>query len=86
MSLYASVQAFSHRVKAELPRLDVLVANAGLHKREFRGTEKDEETVTTNVVYPVLLGSLLHRKLEATALRYDTHTHFTVTASELYQV
>jgi NAD(P)-dependent dehydrogenase (short-subunit alcohol dehydrogenase family) len=86
MSSYASVQAFSDRVKAELPRLDVLIGNAGLGTHKFRMTEDNEEMITTNVVSLALLAFLLHPKLRETAMKYNTQTHFTVTASELYEV
>ena len=86
LSSYASVQAFSDRVKAELPRVDVLIANAGLGTRTFRMTEENEETITTNVVSMTLLAFLLHPKLRETASSYETQTHITVTGSELYQV
>lgn len=86
MSSYASVQAFSDRVKAELPRVDALIANAGLGTQKFRMTEDNEETITTNVVSMSLLGFLLHPKLRETAMEFKTQTHFTVTASELYEV
>jgi NAD(P)-dependent dehydrogenase (short-subunit alcohol dehydrogenase family) len=86
MGSYASVQAFSDRVKAELPRLDVLIGNAGLGTHKFRMTEDNEEMITTNVVSLALLAFLLHPKLRETAMKYNTQTHFTVTASELYEV
>lgn len=86
MSSYASVQDFSNKVKADLPRLDVLIANAGLGTREFRITEDNEETITTNVVSMSLLVLLLHPKLRETATKYETQTHITVTGSELYEV
>ena len=86
LSSYASVNAFSDRVKAELPRLDVLIANAGLGTRTFRTTEDNEETIMTNVVAMSLLAFLLHPKLRETATKFNTQTHITVTGSELYQV
>lgn len=86
MSSYASIQAFSNRVEAELPRVDVLIANAGLGTQTFRMTEDNEETITTNVVSMTLLALLLHPKLRETATKYNTQTHITVTGSELYQV
>ncbi|KAH6971761.1 putative short-chain dehydrogenase [Ilyonectria sp. MPI-CAGE-AT-0026] len=86
MSSYASVQAFAERAKSELPRLDSLVLNAGLATTEFRTTEDNEETITTNVVSLSLLAVLLHPKLSETAKRLHTQTHLTVTASELYEV
>ncbi len=86
MSSYTSVQSFSDRVKAELPRVDVLMANAGLGTQKFRMTEDNEETITTNVVSMSLLAFLLHPKLRETAAKHNTQTHITVTASELYEV
>ena len=86
LSSYPSVQAFSNRVNDELPRLDALIANAGLWKHKFGMTEEDEETITTNVVSMSLLAFLLHSKLRETAAEYKTQTHFTVTGSELYEV
>jgi NAD(P)-dependent dehydrogenase (short-subunit alcohol dehydrogenase family) len=86
MSSYASVQAFCNRVKAELPCVDVLIANAGLGTQKFRMTEDNEETITTNVVSMSLLAFLLHPKLRETAAKYNTQTHFAVTALELYEV
>ena len=86
LSSYASVLAFAERAKAELPRLDVLLANAGRGTRIFNMTEDNEESITTNVVSMTLLSCLLHPKLHETAARYDTQTHLTVTASELYEV
>lgn len=86
MSSYASVIAFADKAKAELPRLDVLIANAGIATRTFRMTEGNEETITTNVVSLSLLAFLLHPQLRETAVKFDTQTHLTVTASELYEV
>ena len=86
LSSYASVQAFSEKVKVELPRVDVVIANAGLGTQRFRMTEDNEETITTNVVSMSLLAFLLHPKLHETAAKYDTQTHLTVTGSELYEV
>ena len=86
MSSYASVQAFSDRVKTELPRVDVLLANAGIATLKFRVTEDNEETITTNVISMSLLAFLLYPKLRETADNYKTQTHFTVTGSELYEV
>ncbi|KAK7418098.1 hypothetical protein QQZ08_011385 [Neonectria magnoliae] len=86
MSSYASVQEFAEKAKSQLPRLDALLLNAGLGTRTFRMTEDNEETITTNVVSLTLLALLLHPKLRETALQFDTQTHLTVTASELYEV
>ncbi|KAF2494652.1 putative short-chain dehydrogenase, partial [Lophium mytilinum] len=86
MSSYASVQAFAERATAELPRLDILLLNAGLATMKFRMAEGLEETINTNVVSLSLLAFLLHPKLHDTAVKYDTETHLTATGSELYEV
>jgi short-subunit dehydrogenase len=72
ISSYASVQAFSNKAKAELLRVDVLIANAGLGTEKFRMTEDNEEMITTNVVSMSLLAFLLHPKLRETAAKYNT--------------
>jgi NAD(P)-dependent dehydrogenase (short-subunit alcohol dehydrogenase family) len=86
MSSYKSVQAFCEKAKAELPRIDVVLANAGIQTTNFRMTEKDEETITTNVVSLFLFAFLLLPKLRQTASEFDTQTYLTITASELYKV
>jgi NAD(P)-dependent dehydrogenase (short-subunit alcohol dehydrogenase family) len=86
LSSYASVQAFSKKVTTDLPRVDAVLANAGIGTRTFRMTEDNEETITTNVISMSLLAFLLHPKLRETATKYNTQTHFTVTGSELYEV
>ena len=86
MSSYASVLAFCDRVKVDLPRVDALIANAGIGTLKFRMTEGNEETLTTNVISTSLIAVLLHPKLRETAAKYSTQTHLTLTASELYEV
>jgi NAD(P)-dependent dehydrogenase (short-subunit alcohol dehydrogenase family) len=86
LSSYDSVLAFSDKVKIELQRLDVLMANAGIGTTNFRMTEDNEETITTNVVSLTLLACLLHPKLHETAVQHKKQTHLTVTASELHAV
>ncbi|PQE32540.1 short-chain dehydrogenase protein [Rutstroemia sp. NJR-2017a WRK4] len=85
LSSYTSVKEFSERAKKELPRLDAVIANAGIWTTKFRITEVDEETITTNVVSMCLLAFLLQPKLSETAHKFNTKTHFTVTGSELYE-
>jgi NAD(P)-dependent dehydrogenase (short-subunit alcohol dehydrogenase family) len=85
LSSYTSVKKFSERAKKELPRLDAVIANAGIWTTKFRITEVDEETITTNVVSMCLLAFLLQPKLSETAHKFNTKTRFTVTGSELYE-
>jgi NAD(P)-dependent dehydrogenase (short-subunit alcohol dehydrogenase family) len=86
MSSYASVIAFAEKVNAELPRLDVFLANAGLASDKFRITEDNEEMITTHVVSFSLLAFLILPKLRETAQKFDTHTHFTATGSEMHEL
>lgn len=86
LSSYASVQAFAKRVTTELPRVDAVLANAGIGTMRWRKTEDNEETITTNVVSLSLLAFLLHPKLRETAANHNIRTHFTITCSELYEV
>lgn len=86
MASYGSVQAFASRVHAELPRLDVFVANAGINSSQFRMFEQDEAMVTVNVVSLFLLGFLLYPKLRETAAQYSLHTYFTITSSDLHEI
>jgi NAD(P)-dependent dehydrogenase (short-subunit alcohol dehydrogenase family) len=83
---YASVVEFSERVKSQLERLDVLVANAGMQTMRFQKVEGDEETIVTNVISTALLALLVHPKLQETAFRFNIQTHITFTGSELYEV
>lgn len=86
MSSYDSVIAFAEKAKSELPRLDAVLANAGIATRTFGMTEDNEETITTNVVSLSLLAFLLRSKLHETSENFNTETHLTITASELYEV
>ena len=70
LSSYVSILAFSGRVKPELPKLGVLIANVGIGIRKWRKTEYNEETITTNVVSTSLLAFLIHPKLRETASKY----------------
>jgi NAD(P)-dependent dehydrogenase (short-subunit alcohol dehydrogenase family) len=86
MASYNSVQAFASRVHAELPRLDVFIANAGINSHQFQMLEKDEAMITVNVVSLFLLGFLLYPKLRETAARYGSQTYFTITSSDLHEI
>ena len=71
LSSYQSSKDFAKRVEA-LERLDVLVENAGIVTEEWKITEDNESTITTNVVSPVLHALLLLPKLRQTAVKYNT--------------
>lgn len=58
MERYASVQTFAEAVAA-LPRVDVVLLNAGKIAQEYYLAEEDESTITVNVVSTLLLALLL---------------------------
>ncbi|RDA94586.1 hypothetical protein CP533_2426 [Ophiocordyceps camponoti-saundersi (nom. inval.)] len=80
LSSYDSVIEFSRRVSSELDRVDVVCENAGVAAGSFRITERDESTITTNVVSTFLLAFLILPKLKETAQRFNTRPVLTVTA------
>ncbi|KAL8878344.1 MAG: hypothetical protein Q9198_003824, partial [Flavoplaca austrocitrina] len=83
LSNYDSIKQFSKRANA-LPRLDILLENAGIATREYRITEEDESTITTNVIGTFLLALLLLPKLRESAREYGTRPRLTVVASEVH--
>jgi retinol dehydrogenase 12 len=83
LSSYASVKEFAAKAN-QLPRLDVLLENAGISTRKFVITEDNESTITTNVVSTFLLAILLLPKLKETAAKHNTTPHLTIVSSELH--
>ena len=83
---YDSVKKFAARVTDELPRLDVLLENAGIATGKFVRAEEDESTVTVNVVCTFLLGLLLLPKLRETRERFPGTTVpvLTIVSSEVH--
>lgn len=66
MENYESVKAFAASLSA-LPRVDVAILNAGKMDQEFYIAEKDESTITVNVVSTMLLALLILPKLRESA-------------------
>ena len=67
MSSFASVKAFSDRANNELPRLDAVLANAGISTNLYNSAEGFEETLTVNVISTFLLSVLCLPALQRTA-------------------
>ncbi|KAK4112781.1 putative short-chain dehydrogenase [Canariomyces notabilis] len=67
LARYQSVEAFAQRAQL-LPRIDVLVANAGIFMMEFTKAEDNETNITVNVISHMLLALLLLPKLRETAV------------------
>ncbi|KAL8691108.1 MAG: hypothetical protein Q9218_003601 [Villophora microphyllina] len=83
LSSYDSVKAFAKRADS-LPRLDVVLENAGIATSEFKVTEDNESTITTNVVSTFLLALLILPKLRETATKFNIRPHLTIVTSEVH--
>ncbi|PGH26386.1 hypothetical protein AJ80_01884 [Polytolypa hystricis UAMH7299] len=82
---YTSVQEFAKKAMG-LDQLDIVVANAGMYKFEFSMAEKDEKTITVNVINTLLLGLLLLPKLRETSVVLNKKTILTFTGSFTYEM
>ncbi|KFA50071.1 hypothetical protein S40293_08602, partial [Stachybotrys chartarum IBT 40293] len=78
-----SIRRFVERVN-NLPRLDVLVNNAGLRSFNFGVFYDTERTLAVNNIGTFLLALQLIPKLKETARKFQTTPHMTIVASALY--
>ncbi|OJD11560.1 hypothetical protein AJ78_07695 [Emergomyces pasteurianus Ep9510] len=69
LASYASIKAFAQRASRELPRIDVLLENAGMATHTYDAAEGRERTITINVIGTFLLGLLLLPKLKESAVQ-----------------
>lgn len=83
LASYESVKSFSERALS-LPRLDVLLENAGIATSKYNLAEENEATITTNVVSTFLLALLLLPKLKETAKLHNTKPHLVIVSSEVH--
>jgi retinol dehydrogenase 12 len=79
----SSTKRFVDRVNA-LPRLDVVINNAGIRAGEFKTVYDTEHTVAVNVIGTFLLALQLVPKLRETARTYRVIPHMTFVGSALY--
>ena len=68
----------------KLPRLDVLINNAGIQTLEYQAAYGTEKTVAVNVIGTFLLALQLIPKLKETAKAYRVTPHMTFLGSALY--
>ncbi|KAI3317544.1 putative short-chain dehydrogenase [Xylariaceae sp. AK1471] len=85
MATYASVQDFAARLNAELDRVDIFIANAGIARSAFHVAEDNEEMITVNVVSTILLMLLVLPKMEATAARFNVRPNFSIVSSIVHE-
>ncbi|KAK6212479.1 hypothetical protein LQW54_005253 [Pestalotiopsis sp. IQ-011] len=81
----ASVKKFVDRA-ATLPRLDVLINNAGVGASRHKQVHGTESTLGINVIGTFLLAVQLIPKLRETAQKYETSPHMTFVGSALYDI
>jgi retinol dehydrogenase-12 len=81
----SSVKGFVDRAN-KLPRLDVLINNAGMQSIKFQVAYGTERTVAVNVIGTFLLALQLLPKLKETAKEYGVVPHMTFVGSALYDV
>ncbi|KAK3325076.1 putative short-chain dehydrogenase [Apodospora peruviana] len=84
LSSYDSVLKFGARVVAELDRVDIFIANAGIASGNFRLVEGHEESITVNVISTFLLAALIMPTLKATATKFDTRPTLSFIVSEVH--
>jgi retinol dehydrogenase 12 len=86
LSSYDSVKAFAKRA-SQLPRLDIVVENAGIATYNYEVFEDHESTITTNVISTYLLALLLLPKLRESGQRHNNNPrppHLIIVSSEVH--
>ncbi|KXT06481.1 hypothetical protein AC578_6033 [Pseudocercospora eumusae] len=83
LASYESVKQFAKRVNT-LPRVDIIIENAGIHTVNYSMAEDNESTITVNVVSTFLLALLVIPKLRETATKYNILPTLTIVSSEVH--
>lgn len=84
MSSYASVKAFAKRCES-LPRIDVLLENAGIFTIKFARAEGHEATITVHVISTFMLAFLLLPLMKASAAKTGTRPYISIVTSEMHE-
>ena len=83
LSSYESVKTFADRA-SKLPRIDVLLNNAGIATTTYSEAEGHERSITVNVISTFLLALLLLPKLKSTANQFNTSPRLVIVSSEVH--
>ena len=83
LSSYESVKLFAKRA-SKLPRIDVLLENAGVAAETFSLIEGHERNIAINVISTFLLALLLLPKLKSSAEQFGTKPRLTNISSEVH--
>lgn len=82
-----STLAFAARARAELPRLDVLVENAGINQKSWGTAEGVESTIQVNVLNTFLLALDLLPKLDQTKVDFpEASPRLVVVSSDAHRM
>jgi NAD(P)-dependent dehydrogenase (short-subunit alcohol dehydrogenase family) len=81
LASYASINEFSARLEAELDRIDIFHANAGLVSAKYSQIEGNETNIAINVISTFLLVALILPKLKASAAQYGIRPTLVITSS-----
>lgn len=84
MDNYESIKAFASRASSELPRLDGVLANAGLMTTHFALSEGNEKTLNVNVISTFLLYLLLLPKMRESGEQTGNVSRFAIPNSSLH--
>jgi NAD(P)-dependent dehydrogenase (short-subunit alcohol dehydrogenase family) len=85
MSDHDSVKSFAKRADAELDRVDIFIANAGVVRAEYHEVNGHEEGIAVNVLATTLLMANMMPKMRETAARFHTRPTFSQTGSGAYE-
>lgn len=85
MSSCDSVLSFAATACKELPRIDVVLLNAGVNRRVWEVVEGHESTLTVNVFSTFLLAQALLPKMQETSKKFNTNPTLTITCSEVHE-
>ncbi|KAH8882868.1 NAD(P)-binding protein [Thozetella sp. PMI_491] len=80
---FESVKQFCRRAD-ELPRLDILVENAGIAIGTHHFMEGFESTITTNVISTFFMALMVLPKLRRTAAQFNTRPHLVIVSSDAH--
>jgi len=83
LSSYESIRLFADRA-SNLPRLDVLLENAGIATGKWTLSQGHERTVTVNVISTFYLAMLMLPKLKSSAKEFGIHPRLTIVTSEVH--
>ena len=85
LSSYESVKRFTNKAK-NLPRIDVLLENAGVASASWDTAEGSEMQITVNVYGTFLLALLMFPLMQRTGRRYNTMPRLTIVSSDQHHM